>query len=350
MLRFRIGRRVPTNRFYTFHGELVPWPIDDDPALPWPDLGYVRQVLKAFDAIRPECNLRIIVTDAVDSDLPFSGDDVVVLCLRDELCRVPSYAHDVRMVAKTYGVHWTPNLLGGKGRSLGGFATTLVQESLVQIRRMPSRLSAGLRTVRQGRKPVIVTIPLGTYMLKDVPFIPFSERRFDVSYAGSRVNRQKEVSRRIPTQKSRSRRELEAALTLLPDTRPDVELGLHILDTFHDAVGHADTYSELLMNSRIALCPRGGSLETYRYFEALRCGTVPVYERLPDRPFYTGGPGVRVGRWAELPVVLDRLLADPTGLRKAHEEALRWWEARCSPTAVARDLYDALEASPGVST
>ena len=341
---------MSTNQFYIFHGDLMPWPIDDDPALPWPDLRYVREVLQAFDAMSPQGDLRIIVTDVVDSDLPVSGDDVVVVCLRDELCRVPSYAHDVRMVAKTYGVQWTSNLLARKGGSLGGFATTLVQESLVQVRRMPSRLSAGLRTVRQGRKPVIVTIPLGTYMLKDVPFIPFSERRFDVSYAGSRVNRQKEVSRRIPTQKSRSRRELEAALTLLPDTHPDVELGLHILDTFHHAVGHADTYSELLMNSRIALCPRGGSLETYRYFEALRCGTVPVYERLPDRPFYTGGPGVRIGRWADLPVVLDGLLADPAGLRTAHEEALRWWEERCSPQAVARDLHDALKASTDAPT
>lgn len=339
---------MSTNRFYIFHGDLLPWPIDEQPPLPWPDLAYVGQVLRAFDAIGPECGLRIIVTGEVDADLPFSGNDVVAVCLRDELCRIPSYAHDVRMVAKTYGVHWTPNLLGAKRRSLGGFATTLVQESLVQVRRAPSRLSGGLRTVRQGRKPVIVAIPLGTYMLKDVPFLSFSERRFDVSYAGSRVNRLKEVGRRIPTQKSRSRRELEAALVGLSETHPDVELGLHILDTFHDAVGHADTYAELLMNSRIALCPRGGSLETYRYFEALRCGTVPVYERLPDRPFYTGGPGVRVGRWAELPGALDRLLADPTGLHRAHEEALRWWEERCSPAAVARNLHDALVATRNV--
>ncbi|HEV2121731.1 MAG TPA: glycosyltransferase [Chloroflexota bacterium] len=340
---------VSTNRFYIFHGGLREWEIDRDPPSLWPDLNYFSQVLRAFDGITSESNLRVIVTDEVNGNLPFLGNDVVVLCLRDELCRVPSYAHDVRVVAKTYGVHWTPNLLGGKRRSPAGFATTLAQESLVQVRRGPSRLSAALRTVRKGQGPAIVVIPLGTYMLKDRPFVPFGERQFDVSFAGSRVNRLKDAKRSIPTQKSRSRRELEAALSLLPRSHPDLQVGLHVVDTFHDAVRHADTYSELLMNSRIALCPRGGSLETYRYFEALRCGAVPVSERLPDRSFYTGAPGLRVRRWAELSAVLGQLLSEPTRLQRMHEEALRWWAERCSPDAVARDLFHALRMSKDVA-
>lgn len=344
----RIGEPVSTNQFYILAGDLRPWAIDQDPPLPWPDLRYFSQVLRLFDAITSDCKLRVIVTDEVIGNLPFAGRDVVVLCLHDELCRIPSYAHDVRMVAKTYGVHWTPNLFGGKRRSLAGFTTTLVQECLVQVRRTPSRLSAALRTMRTRREPTIVAIPLGTYMLQDVPFVPFAQRRFDVSFAGSRVNRLKEAHRSIPTQKSRSRRELESALAVLPGTHPELQLGLHVVDTFHDAVRHADTYSELLMNSRIALCPRGGSLETYRYFEALRCGAIPVSERLPDRPFYTAAPGLRVRRWAELPAVLDQLLSDRTALQAAHERALRWWNERCSPRAVAAGLHDALMRSEAV--
>ncbi len=336
---------ISKNEFYIFHGNLRPWDIDADPPVPWPDLGYLGQVLRALDDISSDCSLRIIVTDEVNVRLPISGHDVVVLCLRDELCRVPSYAHDVRMVAKTYGVHWTPNLLGGKRRSLSGVATTFAQESLVQVRRAPARLSSALRTLRRRHTPTIVAIPLGTYSLKDVPFVPFGKRKFDIGYAGSRVNRPQEANRRIPTQKSRSRRELEAALALLPRSHPELQLGLQIVDTFHDAGRYADTYSELMMDSRIAVCPRGGSLETYRYFEALRCGTVPVSERLPDRPFYTGGPGLHVRRWAELPEALDRLLADHTLLQSAHQQALRWWEERCSPAAVAKALHDMLSAS-----
>ena len=324
------------NPFYLLDEELRPWLLDADSAEPWPDCRYFGRVFRAFDRAGPDLGLRLVLTDRVTGALPIRGDDVVVVCIRDELSRMPSYAHDVRLVAKTYGVTRTANQLqGGSPLAVGA---TIVQEGLVQGRRLPALLVSQVHRRRRPRPPVVVEIPLGTYLLDDVPFVPFGDRPFDVSYAGSRLNSSKEGRRRIPTQKMRSRRELEASVQALRGARPDIRLGVHIIDQFRDAPAHSGTYSRLLMGSRITLCPRGGSLETYRFFEALCCGSVPVTERLPRRDFYTGAPGGRVERWSELAGVLDRLLADPEGLQAAHEAALAWWSQRCSPEAVASRL------------
>ena len=340
-----MGTPVPANRFYVFADELREWRLDAPPPVSWPDCRYFAAVLRAVDAGLADGGLNFILTKRVEGSLPLIGEDVVVVCIGDELCRMPAYAHDVRLVAKTYGVQRTPNVLKGTWESLPGLGATLAQEAIVQLRRAPSHVASRLQTLRRGRRPLIVDVPLGTYLLADVPFVPFDDRKFDVSYAGSRFNRQKEGRRRVPTQKARSRRDLEATLLRLPELRPDLRVAVHVIEEFRDAPTHSSFYSDLLMNSRIALCPRGGSLETYRFFEALQCGCVPVTERLPRRDYYTGAPGWRLDRWADLPDALDRLTSDGAALRAMHEAALRWWMDGCSPVAVGQRLIGHLERS-----
>ena len=334
------------NRFYLLGEKLIPWQLDADLALPWPvgpDCRYFGGVLQALDGASPDLGLRFVVTTRIDGPLPIRGDDVVVVCIRDELCRIPTYAHEVRLVAKTYGVHRTPNVMSG-GSGLLALGATLTQEAIVQGRRAPSILASRFRTMRSGRRARVVDVPLGTYLLEDVPFVPFDQRRYAVSYAGSRHDRREESRRRVPTQKMRSRRQLEQTVRALQVERADIALGLHIIESARDAPSHSTVYSQMLIDSQIALCPRGGSLETYRFFEALRCGCVPISERLPNREFYTGAPAVRVERWTELPLVLDRLLADPEQLRAMHTAAIGWWAQHCSPAAVAGRLIDAINA------
>lgn len=345
--RLRLVQTTPvaSNRFYHFDDEPVPWHLRSGEPLPWPDCQYFAEVLAWLDRSQPDLGLRFVVTDRVTEPLPLQGDDVVVICIRDELARVPAYAHDVRLVAKTYGIRRTPNVLHGTWRSPTALVATLVQEGIVQARRAKSILASSLRTVTRRSSPRVLDVPLGTYLLDEVPFVPFQHRAFDVSYAGSRLNRSAEAGRRVPTQKMRSRRKLEAAIHQLAKDRPDWRVGIHIIDTFQDAPGHRAVYSRMLMDSRIVLCPRGGSLETYRFFEAVRSGSIPITERLPAREFYTGAPGVIVRDWSELPTVLEPLLSDPDRLARTHEAVLEWWAERCSPAAVGRRLLGAIDAS-----
>ena len=333
---------MTSNRFFLFTDELVPWAIHDESPLPWPDGKYFGEAFAALDRACPDAGLRVVLTDRVTDRLPITGDDVIVICIRDELARMPAYSHDVGLVGKTYGVRRAPNDLDPRSQTLAGLAATLTQEMIVQGRRAPGAFRGAIRTLYRRSRPHVVDLPLGTYLLDDVPFVPFKERSFDVSYAGSRVNRSQEAHRRVPTQKMRSRRELEKSIRQLADERRDWHVGVHIIDTFTDASTNSDVYSKMLMDSRITLCPRGGSLETYRFFEALRSGSVPVTEHLPARDFYTGAPAIRVRCWSDLPKVLDPLIGDQKRLYTMHESVMRWWTERCSPAAIARRLLGSM--------
>ena len=78
---------MSANRFYVLTHELLPWAEVDERDWPWPDCRYFGQVFAAVDEACPASGLRFVLTDRVRGALPVQGDDVVVLCIRDELAR-----------------------------------------------------------------------------------------------------------------------------------------------------------------------------------------------------------------------------------------------------------------------
>ena len=48
------------------------------------------------------------------------------------------------------------------------------------------------------------------------------------------------------------------------------------------------TYYQLLCNSKFALCPRGKFLWTYRFYEALMCGSIPIVDKNFEEPSMLG--------------------------------------------------------------
>ena len=58
-----------------------------------------------------------------------------------------------------------------------------------------------------------------------------------------------------------------------------------------------DEYFELLNNSKLCLCPQGAhSPETFRLFEALSVGTIPIVDKLPKLWYYENCPFLNVDR------------------------------------------------------
>jgi hypothetical protein len=48
-----------------------------------------------------------------------------------------------------------------------------------------------------------------------------------------------------------------------------------------------DEYSAMLLSSTFVPCPRGQNLETFRFYEALELGCIPIYVREGENdPFY----------------------------------------------------------------
>ncbi|HJT37489.1 MAG TPA: hypothetical protein VJ818_03600, partial [Actinomycetota bacterium] len=260
--------------------------------------------------------LRVLVTWfwGVDPVLPFTGDDVIVFCLGDELSRKPSYSHDVRLVAKTGGWTRRPSVSIGSIADLGHVAPATLQELHAQLVRLRSAVSSGARTVRRGRRANYVEIPLAPWSFPSGRAKPMESRRYDVSFAGSMTNEGQD-RRWVLSQKTRSRRKLLTKLERLKRDRHDIQVEIRTFDSFHDAK-HVEGYGDLLMETKLAPCPRGGFRETYRLFEAAASGCVPITETLPRRRYYEGCPAVQLRSWSELIPAVNRLLADPDGLRR----------------------------------
>ena len=142
-----------------------------------------------------------------------------------------------------------------------------------------------------------------------------------------------------------AREEMIRALREFERRPPDATVVLELTPTFSSTMrAHAERYSRQLMDTKVCLSPRGASVETYRFFEAMRYGCVVVTEPQPPTWFYEGSPAVVVERWRDLPEVLQELLDDPRALHTRHLESLAWWRDRCSEAALGRFMASRLGA------
>jgi hypothetical protein len=111
--------------------------------------------------------------------------------------------------------------------------------------------------------------------------------------------------------------------------------------------GAGDRYTEIMADTRIALAPRGSSVETYRFFEAMRQGCVVICDRLPPHWFYLGCPAVQIDDWGNLEAEVKALSADPERLKDLHRRSLAWWDEKLSERAIAHAIARCLEAPSG---
>mmetsp|Transcript_33836 Transcript_33836/g.45741 ORF Transcript_33836/g.45741 Transcript_33836/m.45741 type:complete len:350 (-) Transcript_33836:429-1478(-) len=98
---------------------------------------------------------------------------------------------------------------------------------------------------------------------------------------------------------------------------------------------HPRSFREVLLNSIFTLCPTGHNPETYRIFEAVEAGSIPViclnelYQnsacRDSFRPFlHTSAPFLVLRSWTELPQVLGAILANFTLISQWQHDMLAW--------------------------
>ena len=89
-------------------------------------------------------------------------------------------------------------------------------------------------------------------------------------------------------------------------------------------------YAELMQESIFAPCPKGRALDTFRIYEALESGAIPVIELndgfaqkyLP--PHYFDSPMLFVENWEDAPAAMMALVKDSTALL-ARQNATRTW-------------------------
>jgi hypothetical protein len=302
-------------------GDAVEWDPHSPPANLRDDVRYWSE---AFRELPREPDLTIVLTWSIVS-LPVEGPNVVAVVLADEGSRRPSYAPRIGGLFKCYGDR--PRFSRPSASKLG------IAVMLQELRRR----TAALRDPRGG--PPAHPVPLGLVRPLDVDVRPMSDRDIEVAFMGS----VEEDHRRLPSAKTISRR---AMLEALPS-------GTHVRTTSSFGASlqaGRDVYADELGRTKVLLAPRGGSVETFRFYEGILAGCVVVTEPLPRFWFYEGSPAAVVRDWRTLPDILERLLADPLELQRRQEASLAWWNARLSPQAVGRYMAERLKRmSVGVS-
>jgi hypothetical protein len=104
-----------------------------------------------------------------------------------------------------------------------------------------------------------------------------------------------------------------------------------------------DEFAKKLANSRIAICPPGfTSNESIRHFEAMRHGCVIISANLPPNSFYAGSPIIQLSNWNDLHETVKKLLVNKDDLEKLSGKTSEWWENRCSPNALAKEVIKLL--------
>ena len=90
------------------------------------------------------------------------------------------------------------------------------------------------------------------------------------------------------------------------------------------------SYLGVMRDSAFCPCPMGNvHLETFRLYEALEAGCIPIVERRPTMNYYERMlPGFRpptVRSWSEACTLIMRLLRDPAALNDKQQEIADWW-------------------------
>ena len=261
----------------TFKSLNVFWELPNN----WCEEDYLKGVLEHADYLLSNLGLSkrfVFVVTSFSNRLPIRHPErVVVLQTSDEGHEIPTYIEDAFMIFKNY---------------------------------RPFDNSPGNLRV----------IPLGCN--KDVPALSprvVSERDLDVFFIGRSLI---------------FRKQFFAATQRAFKDRPDLTTKIEEASGFRLGMS-PEAYGECLVNTKIALSPRGVSHETFRTYEAMRAGCVVVAERQLPTWFTTGWPVIEVDDWFDIGNLVDDLIDDPVRLNDLSLNTFAWWREECSEEAVA---------------
>jgi hypothetical protein len=346
-----------SNEFYIWNLRLSPnsKPIAWHPPEHYPDFqgdDCGEYFSKVFETVQRHLNVDGLVFYFTrdTNQLPSYGDNIVAVVIGDEWSRVPKYAHKVRAIFKCYGIsptfNW--NLLHPSYLNFLIFTQFLK----AQLANLPGWLIYLFHQFKNRKTPRIYDIPLGYSNQEDLSIKPIDQRNYDVFFAGSVVHRSRRkwsLLKWIETPKSLSRNQMLSEITKIQKhyKKINIELSLSsgFLASYESEKTAERSYSEKMMDTKICLVPRGTSVETFRFFEAMRYGCLIITEQLPSRWFYQGSPAIQLNDWSELEELLERIIDDKHFLYEKHQEGLIWWKKKCSEVAVGNYIAEKLNAT-----
>ena len=314
------------------------------------EINYLAEALKVLEQESHLENLTFYITWNTQH-LPSYGSNVVAILMGDEWCHKPRYLQNVKTVFRQYGDH--PEVVTKTFRKPSQLNFVLLLQFLRAVAHgLPGRLRQlphefFCRYVRGEPPAQQYVIPLGYANQLELPIAPMAERPLDIYFAGSLNNLRPSVfsiKYWLQSPKNVARRRAVDSANRLKAKRPELDIQLEVtsehipskLKGTSDYNEEAKRYSQKLMSAKICLVPRGSSLDTPRFFEALRYGCIAIADRLPSKWFYDDAPVIQVDSWSNLEKIVDDLLGNPERLEQLHQDALNYWQTSCSEAVLGR--------------
>jgi hypothetical protein len=351
-----LDSQVLSNKYYIYitpQEGLIPWDIyEPNP----PQCGFVAYFSKVFQSLEKSFEnkgLIFYVTMTEMRQLPSYGENVIVVILGDEFCRIPKYVDQVGAIFKCYG---TNQIIGCNLFLKPSYLNllTVIQFLRNFIIRLPGLVNYQFQKFKSRfsntiKMAPIFDIPLGYYNSEDLPIKDMENRLYDVFFAGSAAHEPFPIwslKYWMRNPKSISRQQMMLSVNSFYEKHPEFKVESSVTTAFGIAGNRqvATTYSERIMNAKICLAPRGTSLETYRFFEAIRYGCIVITEALPSRWFYDGSPAITITDWQDLEEILEKLLSDKQLMQEIHQKSLNWWQTKCSEVVVGEYIAEKLNS------
>ena len=91
-----------------------------------------------------------------------------------------------------------------------------------------------------------------------------------------------------------------------------------------------EEYISLMLNSKFVPCPRGQNVETYRFYEALDCGSIPIFVHSPDNEswlklFNGQMPFLKLDSWMHAAALMQHFQTNKEQLEEYRKSILISW-------------------------
>lgn len=150
-----------------------------------------------------------------------------------------------------------------------------------------------------------LTIPLGYHWKVSTKSIPLEERLYSWSFTGTNWK--------------------ERSSQLEPLKIIDQHFVRFFSDWNHPGQLTKDQYIELLQNTIFIPCPEGNNVETYRLYEALECGCIPVFTKLPEVLKDSMIPFLKTETWDDVAKLIQHFIKNPVQMNQYQYSILSAW-------------------------
>jgi hypothetical protein len=154
-------------------------------------------------------------------------------------------------------------------------------------------------------RPNVLTIPLGPHWIPSESGPALKERKYIWSFVGTNWKSRSEF------------------------IEPLVQKEPHFLELFqgwnHSENLTKDAYIQIMLNTKFIPCFRGNNVETFRFYEALECGCIPIFTELPDVLKGENLPFVQPQNWHEVLNVLTYFENNTVDLESYQSTVMQWW-------------------------